>query len=409
MSSLVGIVHRIFPGLHTTVTPGEGQGDVTVGVNTSGLDTRYGFAHWDAIVDAAGGGTHTDIEAAIDAGAKSIFVTDGTYTLSESIDVDVAGIEIQGETQLGTIIDGDNGAFNMFEVTEDDFKIRNLTIKNVTSKNAIRFNAQNLDALIEDILFTNVDTAVVEDADILTIHINRCIIDDTYPSVATGINRLFFKGGGGFTKNWITNCVITVGDVANGASGDVGIKIGDIAGGGENIITDCFITVNTSGTGVLNKLDKVPTKISGCRFNHGDSTTAVELQTASNISDCHFFADGDDVEVGQAIKISSSGSNISGNIIFGGGEHGIVIEEDLNRIIGNRIFGAFQDGIFLDTANADNNIITANLITQNLRNGVNISAATQSGNIITSNIFKSNATNIADSGTDTEIANNVEA
>lgn len=79
---------------------------------------------FDAVVDSAGYGDYTQVDQAIDAGAKSIFIKNGTYS---PFDADVAGLHIVGES-WDVIIDGGT--------TDDaiDLSAANITVENLTVK-----------------------------------------------------------------------------------------------------------------------------------------------------------------------------------------------------------------------------------------------------------------------------------
>jgi len=79
---------------------------------------------FDAVVDSAGYGDYTQVDQAIDAGAKSIFIKNGTYS---PFDADVAGLHIVGES-WDVIIDGGT-TDDAVDVSGASVIIRNLSVK----------------------------------------------------------------------------------------------------------------------------------------------------------------------------------------------------------------------------------------------------------------------------------------
>lgn len=69
----------------------------------SGAAYIAGYRLFEAVVDVGGNGDYSDIQSAIDAGKKRIFVRAGTYTLSADIILD-SDILLQGENKYTTII-----------------------------------------------------------------------------------------------------------------------------------------------------------------------------------------------------------------------------------------------------------------------------------------------------------------
>ena len=359
---------------------------------------------YDAVVDAAGNGDFTDIESAIDDGAKSIFVLDGTYTLTNSINVDVAGILIIGETRTGVIVDDDNGSYDAFTVTANNFDIRNLTIKNLTSKAGILISSASLTVNIDNILFDTADIGIKEGADSLTVRINNCSFPSGYPTTSGGISRLGIIGGAS-CKTWISNCEVVVDNAL-----DFGIRVGNLStNGGETIIDNCIITVD-GGKGMITESINVPTKISGCSFLCKSNTIGIEMSARGRVANCYFKQGTGTATVGEAIFVVQNLCEINGNIIEGGFWDGILLNSNNNTIVGNTIRSCKNDGIFLNSIISDENIMMGNIITSNGQYGINIGDSGATGNIIAANTFKSNTSgniNIT-SGATVEIAHNVE-
>lgn len=418
MASLVGIVRKLIGGSDITISPGIGQGDVNVSVNRSGLDGRYGFSHWDAIVDAAGNGTHTDIEAAIDGGATSIFILDGTYTLSGAINVDSNGIFIIGESQDGVIIDGNNGAFDVFTITTPSggkggtyvtYSISNLTIKDVTSRFAITIDNTStlpVQVNISNITFFNVDAGVATTggSNDITTRISDCYFD-LGPS--GNIDAKISLLGGATSKTFISNNFFDL-----DGSSEIGIRVGVIGvpsrSGGDVFIEDNIFSV-FDATGVYTQSISNATKISGNQFSMTGNGRALNLETTAKVVDNVMVQSGTNGTSGAAILSLGNGTAITSNTIFGDFFQGITVQGNKFRIVGNEINGPDNDGIDLTNSSADNNVVMGNYIGNCGAYGIDI-GATSTGNLILGNIFESNSTGNFNNGAgaSTEIGNNVE-
>ena len=361
---------------------------------------------YDAVVDINGGGDFTDIESAIDDGAKSIFVRDGTYTLSEAIDVDQSGIEITGETREGVIINGGSGAYDAFVVTATGFSISNLTIDSVGDDQiGISTSTASITMDIDRIIFDNCDSAVVISGDSVTTTISNCTITANYP-VALGVFRIQNFGGSSCITR-ISNCDIAI----DANSLDVGVKVGTglLGGtdGGQMYITNCIFTVD-AGIGVEPTVTTMPTLISGCTFNVSGNNTAVKMSAVGKVTECYFNQTGAAAASGQAINLETRHSEVLNNTIEAGFFNGIRSISTECRIMGNRIESCENDGILLTGTGSDNNVIMGNVLLANIGFGLNIDASTQVGNIVVGNVFDTNtAGSISDSGTGTQIGHNV--
>lgn len=96
----------------------------TSGGLTSALET------FDAVV-APG----ESIATALTNGARSIFVLNGTHTITTQINLSQANIVIVGESRAGVLLDGDATDIDIFNVTSDA-QISNLTFRNLTGDGA---------------------------------------------------------------------------------------------------------------------------------------------------------------------------------------------------------------------------------------------------------------------------------
>lgn len=75
-------------------------------------DNVFAGRLYDAVVDIEGNGDFTDIQSALDAGEKRLFVRNGTYVLDRNITL-LDDIVIVGESKYDTIIDCNNTAYKI--------------------------------------------------------------------------------------------------------------------------------------------------------------------------------------------------------------------------------------------------------------------------------------------------------
>jgi parallel beta-helix repeat protein len=74
------------------------------------FELAYSLELFEAIVDASGNGNYLLLSAAITAGETSIFIKNGTYVESASINITASGTSIQGESIANTILVMEGGA-----------------------------------------------------------------------------------------------------------------------------------------------------------------------------------------------------------------------------------------------------------------------------------------------------------
>jgi len=98
---------------------------------------------YEAVVDAAGDGDYTTIEAAFNDGKTRVFVRAGTYNPASDIDIPDGG-KLTGESRDGVVLDfQDAVGININVATgNNDITVENLTIQNCqpgTTVGAINF------------------------------------------------------------------------------------------------------------------------------------------------------------------------------------------------------------------------------------------------------------------------------
>jgi len=211
---------------------------------------------FDAVVDGAGYGDYTQVDQAIDAGAKSIFIKNGTY---DPFDADVSDLWIVGESQRDVVINGGT-TDDAIDVTGNFVTIENLAVKTTggTGNGYDGINqssGQDMRVLRVWVLDSDDDGIAVESGAIQAV-IEDCVIfdadgDGVFISGARVrvINNLFREniGGNGVSVDGngdnfsITSNMIrtTSAGISISAGGDNGIYDGNIMD----------VAVSDSGTG----------------------------------------------------------------------------------------------------------------------------------------------------------------
>ena len=271
------------------------------------IQSRYSnLRTFEAIVDVNGHGDYADIQSALDAGKKRIFVRGGTYTITSTIQISSSDILIQGEGSNNTILKLDNGAnCDIIKVLPNGNPLNNITIKDIqidgnkannTSGNGIVFAGGSGIEISRSI-------------------ISGCYIHDTY---LDGLNLSYF------------------------------IK-GNI---GENIITNCNngIYIYQSQKSILS-LNQLDSNSRGIYLSNSSDNVISNNQTSYAGSD--------------GIYITASTNNlVLGNESFSSSQNGIYIASSSikNVIIGNRL-DANNTGVSVDSS--DNNVIEGNQANDN--------------------------------------------
>ena len=382
-----------------------------VGRGLGFLDGRYAFTIFDAIV-APSGGDYTDIESAINGGATSIFVRDGTYTLTADINVDVDGITIVGETKSGVII---NCGTNSILVTADNCSISNLELR--TGTDAVNgvislgvTSSEIIYCVIDNVIFNNNDRNIVINAASASKITNCNFI--VCGGVASEAYVLIPSGNGNYLFNSeIVNNYFTAGPAIRFVGGTTESNkvliannvIEGLPPNNENLI---FIQ-NSDRVSISNNL----MVISGLTVASLTSAITVDTNcTQIIINNNNINNSGNNLIFEDAIRLNSGSCIISGNIIIGG-NYGITINDvNQNMISGNFIDSVNNDGIIVGwtTGNADNNVIANNIIVNCGQWGIDIWDATAQSNIITANILLNNTSGaFTNSGTNTQLGLNV--
>ena len=248
---------------------------------------------FDAVVDASGGGDFLDLESAVAAGAKSIFVRSGTYTLSNTLDI--GGFSrIEGEN-LGSVEIWYSGCSAMITGTGSN-QIRNLTLQKVSSCNSYAIQFFSTGNVVEDVEIVSGGFGIRTD---VNCHISRM-------TITANVNGMFLGTGCSVDASVIATSWGNVID-ATGASG--------------SSITNNTLSVTANGTG-----------ISGTESLHVAGNTIAGL----------------DIGVGRGIDVEG-GSRVQGNHVTGF-KDGIVADGRNigTTVTGNTVDSPGQKGLDLD-------------------------------------------------------------
>ncbi len=271
---------------------------------------------YEAVVDAAGKGDYTTIEAAFADSKTVVFVRNGTYNPSSDIDIPTGG-KLTGESRDGVIIDFQDNARKIAIATgNDDITIETLTIQN--SQPGATTGAIN---------FVNTDRSVVRD-----IHF-------------AGGNDQCVEMDAGFA-NLITECHF---GVTAGANDSTALKIDSH----ETIVSNCtaldwrqgFVIVAGAQCVIAdNNIECNSAAFTFCETSTGAGSTLIS---------------GNVVEQMQGVKVGEDSATIVGNHFRGTttvGRDGVNINVNGENtiVVGNRFYNF---GIGVDIASGGDNCI----------------------------------------------------
>lgn len=305
------------------------------------------------VVAADGSGHYTDIQDGIDAlpaGGGVVFIKEGTYTITASIDIDKNNTTLRG-TGRGTII------------------LTGLNIPMIINSGGVNYS------LIESLLITGAGAGNALNHGIKLVGDNRAFINQCWIEDCGG-------DGINIDANWDTNIS---GNSFKDCQGN-GINAVDLIGG--VIANNTFDTMVTDGIRLTDPSEVV---IDGnLIFLAGgigiNLITAVWQPQRTTING-NIIETGDDdgIYIDQGIEILMTGNNVSNN-----DHHGISLFATISCLItGNYLYAndflntASFDGIFL--SNSDNNVITGNKCEDNDRWEINISNVGCDKNLVMGN------------------------
>jgi len=336
------------------------------------------------IVDPAGYGDQTDIQAAIDyvngLGGGSVLIKAGTYTLSADL-ILYSNIALIGEDDDTTILDFANGNYNVqIEGTSGTHK-RNILFNNfqITRSGKSGQAAVQMD-FVDDILFERV---YFKDNFKAGIGPNGDI------SAEQSVNRFNIKncrssGNFGFLNiTGFNNCKIS------------GCQIGAQGGGADLIILGSGTHLEIENNYFDNIVDRVIYSESSPYGVTIECNTIIGATTASGIPMIDF--------------LDSSKIKIIANYIDARNKYNYIIyllRTNYCSIVDNYLYNSTADGIYL--SDSDYNIINSNHVLSCGGWGVNISDAASIKNGVVGNEVRNNVSGaIQDLGTNNEIAHNI--
>jgi len=350
----------------------------------SGAAYIGGLRLYDAVVGLDGAGDYSTIQDAIDSlptTGGTIFIRNGTYTITSVISVNKANITIIGENYKNTIVKiGDSTNIDAFDITVGDFRIKNLQIdgnrtNNSSSGNGLDFSNAGDNLLVEQCYIHEMTSSCLYIGGSNSVSIlSNILLDSDGPGIS-------FSGSASsenlIAHNIIKGCSSGIGGFRNAglvisnniveSNTTYGIVLAESIGGTNDVtITGNSVRLNGSH---------------GIYANLMASGSIERIIISNNLIASNT---GSGIEIYAPYRFVITGNNISMN-----SQHGISTVADECSIVSNLIYDNGYHGIYLNTAKY--NTITGNTLIENgsASTYFNIYAYnTSTDNIISSNIMK---------------------
>lgn len=282
-----------------------------------------GARGWGAVV-AAAGGDYTTWGAAVAAGAKSIFIKNGTYIETASTTLSTAGVWTVGESRDGVILDF--GASYGILATGGNAVFENLTIKTsaiyATVPNLIEFNSGG--NVFKNVHFTGSGSSTAnllgDDGWTPVTAINQYFIDCKFTSIVAAQKVLLFLGTSGIVFERCEG-IATVTPITNYLIQTTG-----------KVIIDGMTLPNCGVGGVA------ISTFGGAQISHLDCSGTAELYSTSGASG--LMIDDSNIAILYTLKGMFNNTYI-GEVHFSGGA-GVCYFD--NCIIGDLGMSATSDG-----------------------------------------------------------------
>ena len=366
---------------------------------------------FDAVVDAAGGGDYTTVQDAVNAGEKSIFIKNGSYSIDAVLNITNPGTHLYGESTEGVQISMPNVNSLTINVSASDVVFENITLYKAWNTSLVTWSGS--DGLISNCSFENRYATQgsygwpVLSGGFNNMHVENSKFSSTQGYVIwTGGNSNVFIGntiettGWGGTLLWLGQNSRVIGNhfFATNATGNsqYGIEVGidsvitgnilqgatDMASNYAAIAADNSVITDNMITGFYD----------GIWSDSGEKGSVVNNNVIRNVA-------RDGIKLSGSCNSGYSGIEVIGNSINGSGQDGIKATPGCNLVISNNnISGSARYGIRGDY-DFWRTIISNNNIRENLGGGIVMDSGEYFENsIVTNNIIYNNGGYAIDAG-----------
>ena len=386
--------------------------DLQTAVNTLENASGGGQTLYDCVV-APSGGDYTSLNAAIAAGETSIFLRNGTYTMTgdATIAAGSSDVVIVGESKMGTVLDFGANAYSLILNGSSGNEISGVIIANLTFKDGSHsYNNGVLELnYSDDVVIENVHVSAGAH-NIYWLKYSYCDRLTIRNSSAYNTN----SGGYLVQEDGTSTQVLFQGNVFISTNvGAYGLRaksdglsfIDNVYYGWQSLWIDDGDDVVVSGNTILY-----------CSFGIVVDSTCNRAYIANNRirSDSAYAIQSGGANAGiignmchttnasvNPIYSSGAKAQITGNYVLQTNVSptgdGINVSGDDSTVTSNHVEG-FDEGIVIGS---DRVLVASNKVRDNDTNGITISSAADE-TLIVGNLLESNGTNISDSGTNTD-------
>ncbi|HET9174671.1 MAG TPA: hypothetical protein VFN56_05355 [Candidatus Saccharimonadales bacterium] len=320
--------------------------------------------------------------AALPAAGGSVVLLDGTYNISNSINLGKSNVTLSGQ-----------GSSTILNRNFDGASLINITTSNQALYNfAISGNKATFTSSADTGIYANgyqVGNVTVQYVDISNTAGDSIVAGGSANPAASNIldNKIINSGAQGISSLPANSLV--EGNTVNGASTN-GIRVG----GANTQINDN--DVSASASGIFLDQSSGYSVVSG-NIITGNSTGLLAWSGPLNITGNSIDSNTSNGLELNGVSYSSNSNNVNGNQIYNNGGNGIVFSGNHQNITGNFIASNTQDGINISSCSSNNNnIISGNTLENNGGGGSYSSidfngCQISSNNIITDNTITNNA------------------
>ena len=356
---------RVYVGSKTDPLVLLGQLKDVTGVDEYGFYSKSGAVYiagyrlFEAVVDPGGIlGDYTTIQAALDSGAKSIFLRDGIHILTANLTITGDNVTITGESIYKTIIQSgaSEGADSWnIQITGDNVTLRNFTKTGIDSASTFLIDTEGESTTIDRLYIKNltsgyrgINADTGSDLKVTNCLIStslwpvytsqdQSIITDNIISIVNGNNEGVLIDG--------DNCTFSRNKLIRAGTGAYGIEVG----GDGCIVSENYLysstTTTITGVHILGDNNKVSKNvIEG--WNDGIDD---EGNFGSTIQDNTLVDIGDNgIIISSLSSTAGRGYHLcTGNIIHGAGGNGIAVSGGRKcTVSNNHVYDATADGFY---------------------------------------------------------------